>query len=105
MISSIMEIDLAISANWLADIIRTIFIFLDALVYTIIRLIFNVMIELANFDISGLYDDFERRIYVILGIFMIFKVTVSMLSYLVNPDKITDNQAGATKFLLLPCER
>ena len=85
--------------NIFLDILRTIFIFIDCVVYTVIGTLFRLIFNLANFELVGLYEIFERRIYVILGIFMLFKVTVSMLSYLVNPEKITDNQAGASKLI------
>jgi hypothetical protein len=40
-------------------------------------------------------EDFAGRVYVFVGIIMLFKVTFSLISYLVNPDAITDKNNGA----------
>ena len=94
-----MPINVGGSVGWLFSVIRGVFIFIDAIIYSFIRWLFQIMIALANFEMVGLYEEFESRIYVILGIFMLFKVVVSMLTYLVNPDTITDKQTGAAKMV------
>ena len=33
---------------------------------------------------------FSERIYILLGVFMIFKITVSLISWYANPDTISD---------------
>lgn len=81
------------------DAIRTLFAYIDGLIYFAISLLFRAIFNLANFDYIKLYEMMEDRIYVILGIFMLFKVTVSLLTYLVNPDRITDKEQGATKLI------
>ena len=83
--------------NWFVSILRTLCACLDWIVYTVLTLLFRAIFNLANFELVGLYESFEERIYVILGIFMLFKVTISMITYLVNPDKITDKEQGVAK--------
>ena len=83
---------------WLS-VIRGIFALIDSVVYTLIQILFGCMFNLANFELYGLYEVFEKRIYIILGLFMLFKVVTSMLSYLVSPDKINDKQEGASKLV------
>lgn len=86
-----------VSPNWFLNGLRTFFAFFDFLIYGFIEIFFRAIFNLSNFELIGLYEVFEKRIYVILGIFMLFKVTVSLITYLVNPDKISDKEQGMAK--------
>lgn len=85
--------------DWIINIFRSLFAFFDMIFYSLITLLFRAVFNLANFELYGFYELFENRIYVILGIFMLFKVTVSMITYLVNPDKMADKEQGAAKLV------
>lgn len=83
------------------NLIRSIFSTIDVVIFWL----FNKILQ-ATFDIAGLelvseaaFEQFQNRVYVILGIFMLFKVTISMLKYLVNPDKLNDKEAGLGKMV------
>lgn len=72
------------------DIVRGIFAFLDKIVYELIKWIlfgiFDIVNITANSDIfSGIY----ARIYVILGIFMAFKLSFSFFQYIIDPESMT----------------
>mgnify|MGYP001088357436 CR=1 FL=1 len=84
-------------ANWVFNILRSFFALIDSIVFGLIEIFFRTIFNLANFELVGLYEVFEKRVYVILGIFMLFKVTVSLITYLVNPDKISDKEQGLGK--------
>lgn len=88
---------MGIILGWLLDALRFICAFIDYVVYTLNAILLRVIFQLANFELVGFYETFEKRIYVILGIFMLFKVTISMITYLVNPDKISDKEQGMSK--------
>lgn len=85
--------------SWALSLFRSLFAFLDYLIYSVIRILFKTMFQLANFELTGFYEEMLERVYVILGIFMLFKVTISLITYLVNPDKITDKEQGASKLI------
>jgi len=74
---------------------------LDNIAYTVFTWVMTAVFDIANAEIinSEVYQSFEERVYIILGIFMLFKVTVSLLSYLVNPDKMNDKEAGMGKMV------
>lgn len=91
---------LDIEKYWFVNIFRSLFAFLDYIVYYVITFLFRAVFNLANFELYGLFDAMEERVYVILGIFMLFKVTISLITYLVNPDKITDKEQGASKVVV-----
>ena len=62
------------------------------LIRPILRLIFNVArIDFFGEDIIG---DLLGRVYMILGILMLFKITISCVQYLINPDKADDKENG-----------
>lgn len=82
------------------NILRSI---LAAITYSVFELIEWVMHGI--FDIAalqtnqGLIGDIYMRIYVLLGIFMAFKLIVSFLKYLANPDLMMDKEKGAGKLI------
>lgn len=88
-----------VEINWLVSAFRLLFAFLDAIVYSFIAFLFRAIFNLANFELIGFYEILEQRVYVILGIFMLFKVTISIITYLVNPDKLSDKEQGVGKLV------
>lgn len=91
---------LDISRNLIINWLRTWWAFTDRMVYSAIRILFSTIFSLSNFELTSFYADFQERVYVIIGIFMLFKVTISLITYLVNPDKISDKEQGASKLIV-----
>lgn len=83
--------------NPFLSLLRTVFAFFDWCVYSVAAVILRIIFQLANFELTGFYESIEKRVYVILGIFMLFKITISLITYLVNPDKINDKEQGVSK--------
>ena len=81
--------------------LRDIFIRIDAIVYGILEQIFQLIINLANFDLfsAGVLDEFAKRIYLILGLVMVFKLILSFIQILIDPDKISDKESGVANIL------
>lgn len=77
------------------DIIRTIFGILDGAVYSLIASAYDAIKTLSELRVNNeLYESIASRIYTFLAIFMLFKVAFSFISYIVNPDAITDKEKG-----------
>lgn len=71
---------------------------IDKMIYGINVLLFQLFLSIANARIKDqIFIDFFNRIYVIIGIFMIFKVAFSLIQMLSNPDLMTDKEKGAGK--------
>ena len=51
----------------------------------------------ASFFDSTYINSIWKTLYSIVGIFMLFRIVISMLQYLVDPDKLTDKSAGGGK--------
>ena len=79
------------------DGVRSVFAMLDRMVYSLISIFYNTIMDLANVQIlkTSQINELTGRIYALIGIFMIFKVSFSLISYLVDPDKMMDKNAGA----------
>lgn len=65
-----------IGKNIISDAIRSIAAFIDAIWLSVISLVYNLIFAVANFSSSeglqNLYNLIESRVYVIVGIFMLF---------------------------------
>ena len=77
--------------SWIEDIFRSLSFFFDVIVYSLINSIYYISIIIGQDTIS----EFTQRVYVLIAIFMIFKVTVSMISWYANPDSISDSKSGS----------
>lgn len=85
-----------VNATWLNKALRELFGVLDLVVYTLISFIYQVLFTIADSEIlsSDYMREFYGRFQVILGIFMIFKLAISVLQYVVNPDLMSDKKQG-----------
>lgn len=79
-----------------SQLIRGFFATIDSAIYGFIAIVYNLIEDLANTSILSMTDmnEFASRIYALLGIFMLFKVSFSIISYIVSPDKISDSSTG-----------
>lgn len=89
----------------LNDLLRTVGFFLDNIVYGLIPQIYKLFIYLSQINLFGSTDDQNvlqdliNHIYVLLGIFMLFKVSFSLLQYLVDPNAFRDSSKGIGKLV------
>ena len=82
--------------------IRNMMFSIDKIIYAMISKVYDLLITIARTsplsqaDILAIAD----RIYKLLAIFMVFKVTFSLIMYVVNPDDFTDKSKGLGKLSL-----
>lgn len=79
-----------------AGLIREFFGAIDNIVYWLFVNIYNLFIDIANLKLfsDSTLQTFGQRIYVLLGIVMLFRISFSIVGYIVDPDKLTDSKAG-----------
>lgn len=84
------------NASKMQDWLRLLFAQIDKMIYWLISVTYSIIMQLKNISIFGEGDikDFSSRIYVFLGIIMLFKVTFSLITYLVDPDVSKDKSKG-----------
>lgn len=82
--------------HWGMSLIRSFFSILDKVIYGLISIIYDIILELSSTSIisSGAIEDLYSRAYTILGIFMLFKLTFSFVNYIINPESFTDKAKG-----------
>jgi len=82
----------------IVDAIRSLMITLCSLIYRLIVFCFDVFekIGAANDILStDIIVNITNKISLILGLFMIFRLTFAFIQYLINPDTMTDKNKGA----------
>jgi len=75
--------------------------FLDWIVYNLVEQIYQLFLIISQTGIftSENMQGFASRIYFFLGLLMIFKVSISIVQYILNPDSVKDSKVGASKLL------
>lgn len=79
--------------------VRPLLFLFDNVAYSLINYCYKVLLYLANIDISqfGGVTTLVNRIYILLGVFMLFKLAFSIIQYVVAPDSFTDSGKGFGK--------
>lgn len=74
---------------------------IDKVIYGINVLLFELFIAVSQSQFpESVFQNFLKNIYVIIGIFMIFKVSFSLIQMLANPDLISDKEKGMGKIAM-----
>lgn len=87
------------SSIW--DALRSLLSVFDLVVYKLIGIVYNVLFNISNASIikADIVKDFFSRVQLILGIVMIFKISVSLLQYVINPDAFNDKKTGMAQMI------
>lgn len=87
--------------HWYTDIFRSIFAAIDGIVYNLISDAYGLLEKIAQVKVFGNDDisSITNKVYTIIGIFMLFKLTFSFITYIVNPDAMTDKDKGVQKII------
>ena len=85
------------------NLFRTLMFFLDNIVYGLIPQIYRLFVYLSELNLYGGENNpiqtLIGRVYVLLGIFMLFKVSFSLLQYIVDPSAFRDSSKGMGKLV------
>ena len=83
-------------AWWFHDLFRLIFSLLEILVAWLIPFTYEILVKIANNTIIS--GDVVRvifgRVQLILGVIMIFKLSMAVIQYIINPDMMDDKSKG-----------
>lgn len=80
-------------------LVRTLMFFIDNIVYGLISYLYELIFYLSSIDISNFSgaESLINRIYILLGVYMLFKLAFSIIQYIINPDTATDGEKGFGK--------
>lgn len=83
------------------DGIREFFSIVDSGIYSLIGTLYNIVVDLANTSIvkEQSISDISNKLYSFIGIFMLFRITFSLITYIINPDSVTDKEKGGSKLI------
>lgn len=87
--------------DWIEIVARFLSFWLDKVVYGFIPTVYNILTDIAETTIfsEDIINLFASKIYALLGIFMLFKVSFSILTYIVDPDAFLDKSKGFSKLI------
>lgn len=87
--------------DWWIGKIRLLVANIDEIVYKLIGWIFEGIFSIANLSVnSELTITIYKRIYVLLGVYMIFKLSFSFIKYMISPDSMNDKEQGTGKLVV-----
>ena len=80
---------------------RNIFFLIDDAIYSQIPKLYDLLMSIARTSplSQASIADMASRIYRLLAVFMMFKVILSLIMYVVNPDDFSDKSKGASKLV------
>ena len=86
---------------WFQKLMKQFFFGIDSVIYNFISSIYDLLISIARTSVLSQADILEMadKIYKLLAVFMIFKVTFSLITYVVNPDDFSDKNKGISKLI------
>lgn len=85
----------------LVNYLRTAVFFIDEIIYNLIASVYELIIYLSNVNLfdNDVIGELMNRVYVLLGIFMLFKVSFSIIQYIVDPNAFSDKSKGFGKLV------
>lgn len=99
--------------SWLSDVVdelvdlfmnmlHTIMLFLDQLVYSFIGYLYRLFSLLATFDAFSVdtYNTFVNKIYILLGVVMLFVLVYGFFMGVINPDKASESGVAPQKIII-----
>ena len=82
------------------DLVRSLFANIDKVVYSLIGILYELIEEIAKHELTVSIDEIANKLYSFIGIFMLFKITFSLINYIINPDTMLDKEKGGSKLII-----
>lgn len=84
-----------------SDAIRTILTFFDRLFFLLLQGVYQVFFNVSTAELfsNALIRDFYYRCQLVIGVFMLFKLSVTILEGIMDPARVTDKKSGAGKII------
>ncbi len=89
-------------AGWVEDFLRSTVSLLDHIVYGLMKYIYQIFFTISSSKIvsADMVNSIFTRIFMILFIFMLFKLSISFLAGIVNPDNVLGNEKKGIKSII-----
>lgn len=85
----------------LGPILTFLFAWIDSIVAKMITLVYNLLMNLSNLVLysDSIVKTLGQRIGIVLGIFMLFRLAVTLINYMISPEKFSDNKTGSSQLV------
>lgn len=89
-------------ATYVTDVLREIAMGISTMIAGLIGTLYDVIFALGTSRIftDDFYVNFASKVGLLLGIYMLFRLMLALITYLVDPDKISDKKEGAGKIVV-----
>lgn len=76
--------------------------FVDYIIYSMAASMFRIIMDIANiqFFTDAQITSITHRVYVVVGVLMLFKIVIGAIQYMINPDVLDDKDKGFSGILL-----
>ena len=83
------------------DTLRSILTFFDNLFFKLLQGVYQVFFNVSTAELfsNSLIREFYFRCQLVIGVFMLFKLSVTILEGIMDPAKVTDKKTGAGKII------
>lgn len=84
-----------------SDAIRAVLTFFDRLFFLLLQGVYQVFFNVSTAELfsNALIRDFYYRCQLVIGVFMLFKLSVTILEGIMDPARVTDKKSGAGKII------
>ena len=78
-----------------------IFSFLDGALYSMVSFVVRLIVIIANYNFfkTEVIEEMAEKVYVVLGVLVLFKIIISCVQYMINPDVFDDKDKGMAGIL------
>ena len=88
------------------NIIRKVCIFFDKGLLGLLDNAYTIIFDIAGVNIdASAFDDITKKLYIIIGIFSLFRIAVFLINALIDPEKLTESGKGISnifaRFLIM----
>lgn len=99
-IMSILGLDIGDVGGIVNNALRALTAWLCELIYPGIKLMYEVFSEMGQLAFSDSFNEIYKKISLVLGIFMIFRITFWLIELMLSPEKLTDKEKNPGKILI-----
>lgn len=87
--------------HWWMDPIKWFLALFDRIVYGLMAILYDIFFNIADTTIfsSETIKNFYSRVQLIIGVVMIFKLSISVIQAVMDPDRLTNKDAGMGKII------
>lgn len=87
--------------NWVDKIFISLFVAIDNIIYSTVEQVYELFMLISEAGVfsQSTIQTFADRIYIFLGLIMIFVVSIAMVQFILDPKKFNDSKIGGPKLI------